>query len=101
VFDPCNPAETSLSFSGKCCRPLLWSFLSNEATLLSDLSLKPSLKMTLIGTVKEEIIVDLVDAPEIIDDFELGQNRRVTKLTRSSAITTKNSNAPGCESYSL
>lgn len=48
--------------------------LANDATLLSDLSLKPSLKMTMIGTVEDEIIVDPIDAPEIIDDFELGQD---------------------------
>ncbi|CBI29735.3 unnamed protein product, partial [Vitis vinifera] len=30
--------------------------------------------MTMIGTVEDDIIVDQVDSPEIIDDFELGQD---------------------------
>eukprot|EP00252_Welwitschia_mirabilis_P007923 TRINITY_DN19618_c0_g1_i1.p1 TRINITY_DN19618_c0_g1~~TRINITY_DN19618_c0_g1_i1.p1 ORF type:complete len:336 (+),score=61.29 TRINITY_DN19618_c0_g1_i1:215-1222(+) len=48
--------------------------LSNDTTLLSQLSFKPSVKMTMIGTVEEEIIVEPLDAPEVIDDFELGQD---------------------------
>ncbi|XP_031488515.1 ubiquitin-like domain-containing CTD phosphatase isoform X2 [Nymphaea colorata] len=47
--------------------------LSDDATILSTLQLKPTLKMTMIGTVEDEIFVDQVDGPEIIDDFELVQ----------------------------
>ncbi|GLJ30836.1 hypothetical protein SUGI_0612570 [Cryptomeria japonica] len=45
-----------------------------DVTLLSSLPIKSSLKITMMGTVEDEIIVDPVDSPEIIDDFELGQD---------------------------
>ncbi|KAI3884064.1 hypothetical protein MKX03_036028 [Papaver bracteatum] len=51
--------------------------LSDDSILLSQLPLKSSLKMTMIGTVEDDIIVDQVDAPEIVDDFELGQDEVV------------------------
>uniref|UniRef100_A0A0D6R4M9 protein-serine/threonine phosphatase n=1 Tax=Araucaria cunninghamii TaxID=56994 RepID=A0A0D6R4M9_ARACU len=50
------------------------ALVNNDASLLSQLPFKSSLKMTMMGTVEDEIIVDPVDAPEIIDDFELGQD---------------------------
>ncbi|KAI4318801.1 hypothetical protein MLD38_032468 [Melastoma candidum] len=56
---------------------VMGSRLSNDAVLLSELPLKSSLKMTMIGTVEDDIIVDQVEAPEIIDDFELGQEEVV------------------------
>ncbi|KAH9301534.1 hypothetical protein KI387_013117, partial [Taxus chinensis] len=53
---------------------LLCPLKFNDATLFSTLSLKSSLKITMMGTVEDEIIVDPVDSPKIIDDFELGQD---------------------------
>ncbi|RVW76284.1 Ubiquitin-like domain-containing CTD phosphatase [Vitis vinifera] len=58
----------------KLLYPKLGSKLADDSVLLSHLPLKPSLKMTMIGTVEDDIIVDQVDSPEIIDDFELGQD---------------------------
>ncbi|KAJ9687542.1 hypothetical protein PVL29_016147 [Vitis rotundifolia] len=58
----------------KLLYPKLGSKLADDSVLLSQLPLKPSLKMTMIGTVEDDIIVDQVDSPEIIDDFELGQD---------------------------
>ncbi|KAK9095934.1 hypothetical protein Sjap_021431 [Stephania japonica] len=51
--------------------------LSDDSVLLSQLPLKSSIKMTMVGTVEDEIIVDPVDAPEVVDDFELGQDEVV------------------------
>ncbi|XP_074275034.1 ubiquitin-like domain-containing CTD phosphatase [Silene latifolia] len=51
--------------------------LSDDSTLLSNLTLKSSVKMTMIGTVEDDIIVETVDSPEIVDDFELGQDEAV------------------------
>ncbi|KNA23286.1 hypothetical protein SOVF_026140 [Spinacia oleracea] len=51
--------------------------LSDDSTLLSLLPLKSSVKMTMIGTVEDDIIIDPVDSPEIVDDFELGQDEAI------------------------
>ncbi|KAH9625551.1 hypothetical protein KSS87_023448 [Heliosperma pusillum] len=51
--------------------------LSDDSTLLSNLTLKSSVKMTMIGTVEDDIIVEAVDSPEIVDDFELGLDEAV------------------------
>ncbi|KAL9246137.1 hypothetical protein vseg_019710 [Gypsophila vaccaria] len=51
--------------------------LSDDSTLLSTLTLKSSLKMTMIGTVEDDIIVETIASPEIVDDFELGQDEAV------------------------
>ncbi|XP_062082393.1 ubiquitin-like domain-containing CTD phosphatase [Humulus lupulus] len=56
---------------------LLASKLADDSVLLSQLPLKSSLKMTMIGTVEDEIIVDQLESPEIVDDFELGQDEAV------------------------
>ncbi|XP_073526383.1 uncharacterized protein [Phyllobates terribilis] len=56
---------------------ILTSKLFDDSTLLSDLSFKPSLKMTMIGTAEDDIIIDQIDDPEIVDDFELGQDEAV------------------------
>ncbi|KAI5661584.1 hypothetical protein M9H77_20907 [Catharanthus roseus] len=107
----------------KLLYPKVGSKLSDDSTLLSQLPLKASLKMTMIGksfvklvhsfvltglgclqlnplcevdccwsplfvsvkvgirllicTVEDDIIVHQVDSPEIIDDFELGQDEAV------------------------
>lgn len=58
----------------KLLYPKVGSKLSDDSSLLSQLSLKSSLKMTMIGTVEDDIYVDLVDPPEVVDDFELGQD---------------------------
>nr|XP_011470481.1 PREDICTED: ubiquitin-like domain-containing CTD phosphatase [Fragaria vesca subsp. vesca] len=56
---------------------LLPSKLADDAVLLSSLPFKSSLKLTMIGTIEDDIIVDPVDSPDIVDDFELGQNEAV------------------------
>ncbi|XP_059648195.1 ubiquitin-like domain-containing CTD phosphatase [Cornus florida] len=61
----------------KLLYPKVGSKLADDSLLLSQLPLKSSLKMTMIGTVEDDIIVDQVDSPEIIDDFELGQAEAV------------------------
>ncbi|KAK1321196.1 Ubiquitin-like domain-containing CTD phosphatase [Acorus calamus] len=58
----------------KLLYPKLATKLSDDSIFLCHLPLKPSVKMTMIGTVEDDIIVDQVDAPEVIDDFELGQD---------------------------
>lgn len=61
----------------KLLYPKIGSKLADDSILLSSLPLKSSLKMTMIGTVEDDIIVDQEDSPEIIDDFELGQDEAV------------------------
>ncbi|KAK3028234.1 hypothetical protein RJ639_037568 [Escallonia herrerae] len=61
----------------KLLYPKIGSKLAVDSVLLSQLPLKSSLKMTMIGTVEDDIIVDQVDSPDIIDDFELGQDEAV------------------------
>ncbi|XP_050212176.1 ubiquitin-like domain-containing CTD phosphatase [Mercurialis annua] len=61
----------------KLLYPKIGNKLANDDVLLSQLPLKSSLKMTMIGTVEDDIIVDQVDSPEIVDDFELGQDEAV------------------------
>ncbi|EEF29359.1 ubiquitin-like domain-containing CTD phosphatase [Ricinus communis] len=61
----------------KLLYPKIGNKLANDTVLLSQLPLKSSLKMTMIGTVEDDIIVDQVDSPEIVDDFELGQDEAV------------------------
>lgn len=61
----------------KLLYPKIPSKLSDDTVLLSQLPLKSSLKMTMIGTVEDDLIVDQVESPEIIDDFELGQDEAV------------------------
>ncbi|KAM7265167.1 hypothetical protein ACFE04_002850 [Oxalis oulophora] len=51
--------------------------LTDDSIFLSQLPFKSSIKMTMIGTVEDEIIVDQLDSPEIVDDFELGQDEAV------------------------
>ncbi|KAK1271745.1 Ubiquitin-like domain-containing CTD phosphatase [Acorus gramineus] len=63
----------------KLLYPKLATKLSDDSILLCHLPLKPSVRMTMIGTVEDDIIVDQVDAPEVIDDFELGQDE-VTEI---------------------
>ncbi|XP_065870569.1 ubiquitin-like domain-containing CTD phosphatase [Euphorbia lathyris] len=61
----------------KLLYPKIGNKLADESVLLSQIPLKSSLKMTMIGTVEDDIIVDQVDSPEIVDDFELGQDEAV------------------------
>lgn len=61
----------------KLLYPKLASKLADDSILISQLGLKSSLKMTMIGTVEDDIIMDPVDAPEVVDDFELGQDEVV------------------------
>ncbi|KAE8672834.1 Ubiquitin-like domain-containing CTD phosphatase 1 [Hibiscus syriacus] len=44
--------------------------LADDSLLLSQIPLKSSLKMTMIGTVEDDLIVDPVETPEVIDDFD-------------------------------
>ncbi|XP_073525376.1 uncharacterized protein [Phyllobates terribilis] len=72
-------ASTSAATEEEITLAVKWSGkeLKFDSTLLSDLSFKPSLKMTMIGTAEDDIIVDQIDDPEIVDDFELGQDEAV------------------------
>ncbi|XP_010910989.3 ubiquitin-like domain-containing CTD phosphatase [Elaeis guineensis] len=67
-------ATTVLPKRQKLLYPKLAAKLNDDSILLSQLNLKPSVKMTMIGTVEDDIIIDQVDSPEIIDDFEIGQD---------------------------
>ncbi|KAJ1405405.1 Ubiquitin-like domain superfamily [Sesbania bispinosa] len=66
-----------LPFRQKLLYPKLASKLNDDSLLLSQLSLNSSFKMTMIGTTEEDLIVDPVESPEIIDDFELPQEEAV------------------------
>ncbi|KAL3699867.1 hypothetical protein R1sor_017889 [Riccia sorocarpa] len=44
---------------------------AQDSALLSQLALKPGTKILMMGTVEDDILVDPVSAPEIVDDFEL------------------------------
>ncbi|AEE82552.1 Ubiquitin-like domain-containing CTD phosphatase [Arabidopsis thaliana] len=61
----------------KLLYPKIGNKLSDDSLLLSSISFKPSLKMTMIGTVEDDIIVDQAESPEIVDDFELGKEEAV------------------------
>ncbi|KAL2254322.1 ubiquitin-like domain-containing CTD phosphatase [Sesamum indicum] len=61
----------------KLLYPKVASKLADDSLLLSQIPLKAAVKMTMIGTVEDDIIVDPVESPEIIDDFELGQDEVV------------------------
>nr|GMD10109.1 ubiquitin-like domain-containing CTD phosphatase [Ipomoea batatas]GMD12966.1 ubiquitin-like domain-containing CTD phosphatase [Ipomoea batatas] len=61
----------------KLLYPKVGSKLADDCLLLSQIPIKASLKMTMIGTVEDEIFVDQVDSPEIVDDFEIGQEEAV------------------------
>ncbi|XP_011002418.1 PREDICTED: ubiquitin-like domain-containing CTD phosphatase [Populus euphratica] len=61
----------------KLLYPKIGNKLADDSVFLSQLPLKPSLKMTMIGTVEDDIIVNQMDSPEIVDDFELGQDEAV------------------------
>jgi len=50
---------------------------ADDTMLLSQLGLKPSIKIMMMGTVEDEILVDPVDAPEVLDDFELGDEETI------------------------
>lgn len=56
---------------------VIGSKLSDDLSLLSQIPLKAPIKMTMIGTVEDEIIIDQVDSPEVVDDFVLGQDEVV------------------------
>ncbi|PSS02887.1 Ubiquitin-like domain-containing CTD phosphatase [Actinidia chinensis var. chinensis] len=61
----------------KLLYPKIGSKLADDSLLLFQLPLKSSLKMTMIGTIEDDILVDQVDSPEVVDDFELGQDEVV------------------------
>ncbi|KAJ7946593.1 Ubiquitin-like domain-containing CTD phosphatase [Quillaja saponaria] len=61
----------------KLLYPKVGSKLADDSNFLSQLPLKSSLKMTMIGTTEDDIIIDQVDMPEIVDDFEIGQEEAV------------------------
>ncbi|KAK4438318.1 Ubiquitin-like domain-containing CTD phosphatase [Sesamum alatum] len=61
----------------KLLYPKVGSKLADDSLLLSQIPFKTAVKMTMIGTVEDDIIVDPVESPEIIDDFELGQDEVV------------------------
>uniref|UniRef100_A0ACD5XB49 Uncharacterized protein n=1 Tax=Avena sativa TaxID=4498 RepID=A0ACD5XB49_AVESA len=45
--------------------------LNDDSVLLSSIPFKRNLKITMIGTVEEEIFMDQPDDPEVVDDHEL------------------------------
>ncbi|EPS69935.1 hypothetical protein M569_04827 [Genlisea aurea] len=55
----------------KLLYPKFGSKIDDDSLLLSQINIKSSLKLTMIGTVDEDMIVDPVDSPEILDDFEI------------------------------
>ncbi|KAG5223031.1 ubiquitin domain-containing CTD phosphatase [Salix suchowensis] len=61
----------------KLLYPKISNKLADDSAFLSQLPLKSSLKMTMIGTAEDDIIVNQMDSPEIVDDFELGQDEVV------------------------
>lgn len=61
----------------KLLYPKIGTKISDDSLLLSQFPLKSTVKMTMIGTVEDEIFIDEVDAPEILDDFELGKKEDV------------------------
>ncbi|KAF3597447.1 hypothetical protein DY000_02026732 [Brassica cretica] len=72
-------AATSVEYRGlivlpkrqKLLYPKVGNKLSDDSLLLSQIPLKRSLKMTMIGTTEDDIIVDQVTSQDIVDDFEL------------------------------
>ncbi|CAM6103040.1 unnamed protein product [Calypogeia fissa] len=50
---------------------------AQDSSLLSAVSVKPGVKISMMGTVEDEILVDPVESPEILDDFELGEEDTV------------------------
>ncbi|KAJ4912468.1 Ubiquitin-like domain-containing CTD phosphatase [Raphanus sativus] len=61
----------------KLLYPKVGNKLSDDSLLLSQIPLKPSLKMTMIGTTEDDIIVDQVTSDDVVDDFELGKDEVV------------------------
>uniref|UniRef100_A0A6N2KI03 Ubiquitin-like domain-containing protein n=1 Tax=Salix viminalis TaxID=40686 RepID=A0A6N2KI03_SALVM len=61
----------------KLLYPKISNKLADDSAFLSQLPLKFSLKKTMIGTVENDIIVNQMDSPEIVDDFEHGQDEAV------------------------
>ncbi|CAJ2677226.1 unnamed protein product [Trifolium pratense] len=64
----------------KLLYPKLASKLNDDSLLLSQLPINlnnSSIKFTMIGTTEEDLIVDPVESPEILDDFELPQEEAV------------------------
>lgn len=53
-----------------------------DSMLLSQLNIKLTTKIVMMGTVEDEILVEPVDAPEVVDDFELGQEDTVDIMDR-------------------
>ncbi|KAL6614087.1 hypothetical protein ACP70R_036357 [Stipagrostis hirtigluma subsp. patula] len=45
-----------------------------DSTLLSSIPFKPNGKLTMVGTVEEEIFVGQEDSPELLDDLDFEQN---------------------------
>ncbi|XP_062177329.1 ubiquitin-like domain-containing CTD phosphatase [Alnus glutinosa] len=56
---------------------VLGSKLADDSVLLSELPFKASLKMTMIGTAEDDLIVEEMDSSEVVDDFELGNDEAV------------------------
>ncbi|CAF2022855.1 unnamed protein product [Brassica napus] len=75
-------AATSVEYHGlivlpkrqKLLYPKVGNKLSDDSLLISRIRLKRSLKMTMIGTTEDDIIVDQVTSQDIVDDFELGKD---------------------------
>ncbi|CAH9130735.1 unnamed protein product [Cuscuta epithymum] len=61
----------------KLLYPKVGSKLADDSLLLSQIPIKASIKMTMVGTVEDEIFVDQADSADIVDDFEIGQEEAV------------------------
>ncbi|XP_020599261.1 ubiquitin-like domain-containing CTD phosphatase [Phalaenopsis equestris] len=61
----------------KLLYPRIANKFADDSLILSQFNLKPSIKMTMIGTVEDDIFIDQLDSPEIVDDLELGQDEVV------------------------
>ncbi|XP_043714894.1 uncharacterized protein LOC122663275 [Telopea speciosissima] len=70
-------ATSVLPKNQKLRYPKVGSKLSDDSLLLSKLPLKSSLKMTMIGTVEDDVIGDPMDAPEKVDDSESCEDEAV------------------------
>lgn len=50
---------------------------AEDNMLLSQLSIKPAMKVMMMGTIEDEILIEPVDAPELVDDLQLPQEEAV------------------------
>ncbi|GJP36532.1 hypothetical protein CLOM_g8472 [Closterium sp. NIES-68] len=59
---------------------------AGDSTLLSQLVIKPTVKIMMMGTVESEIVLDPLEAPEVVDDLELADEEAVEIKDRPENI---------------